>query len=313
MIKRIFFILGFLALISCDPNDGKHSIRLAYSNKVNYEPFIIANALGYYPAVGLNVQVKLVTGGIHAAEALITGSADAGAMGDAPAVILAARNAPVKIVARYGKGENIHRMIAANGIQTPADLKGRRIGIHAGSSTHGGFLLWAESKGLNINNMQIIPLNPLDMPAAMQTDQIDAMAGSETWPTNVENLCGEMVHELDDFSGLGNSFPHVFVATKRLINMQPDAVRKLIYATERAIDYIIEHPDRAANITSRHIGLSLEDQKKCTSRLIWGVGWDSHDSESMAITSEYMKRFGKIENVPNLDDYIDIQAANFIP
>ena len=310
MIQRwlSLFIVSVSILIgqSCSDQHRLQPIRLVYSNKVNYEPFIIANELGYFKEAGLNVQVKLVPGGIHAAEALITGSADAGAMGDAPAVILISRKAPVKIVARYGKGEKIHRLLTKSEIRTSEDLKGKRLGIQAGSSTHGGFLLWAESRGLEINDVKIVPLNPLDIPAAMQTNQIDAMAGSEPWPTNVENLCGDMVHELDDFSGFGNGFPHVLVVTKRLVDNYPEAVMKLIHVLEKAITYLIEHPDQAVEITSRHIGLSVQDQKKCTSRLIWGIGWDEQDLESIDKTARYMKRFGKIENVPNLDEYVNI-------
>ena len=294
---------------SCFQTDPKSPIRLVYSNKVNYEPFIIANDLGYFKESGLNVQINLVPGGIHAAEALITGSADVGAMGDAPAVILVSRQAPVKIVARYGKGEKIHRLLAIDAVKVPEDLEGKRLGIQAGSSTHGGFLLWAESRELKIEDITVVPLHPLDLPEAMQTRQIDAMAGSEPWPTNVENLCGDTVHELADFSGLGNHFPHVLVVTKRLMANHPGAVKKLIYATSKATSFLIEHPEKAAKITSQQIGLSMQNQMRCTSRLNWGVGWDEQDSKSMEITSEYMKRFGKIEHIPDLEAYTDIQTV----
>ena len=84
-----------------------------------------------------------------------------------------------------------------------------------------------------------------------------------------------------------------------------DALNKLIKATEKAIKYLIEYPDKAAEITSQQIGLQLQDQKKCTSRLIWGIGWDMQDMTSMETTAKFMKRVGKIDNIPDLASYVD--------
>ncbi len=280
-------------------------ITLVYSNKVNYEPLILATDKGFCRDEGLDVEVLAVVGGIVAAEAIATGSADIAAMGDAPAIIVASKNPNIRIVARYGCGEGIHRIVTQKSITAPKQLEGKKVGIQLGSSTHGAFLLWTEKNGLDIENVDIVSLNPLDMPDAMFTDQIDAIAGSEPWPTNVKNRCGDKVRELSSSEGLGNTFPHVLVATEKLLLNNPKSVEKILRAVKKATNYINENIDDSARLISNYTGLPVETQKICMSRLFWNVAFDSTDYSSMAITSAFLKDFGKIEQIPDFARIID--------
>lgn len=280
-------------------------ITLTYSNKVDYESLIIAIDQGYFKDEGLNVTTKIVVGGIQSAEAIATGAADIGAMGDAPAVIVASRGYHVKIVARYSGGERMHRIIAWTDITSPKDLEGKKVGIQFGSSTQGAFIRWAETNGLNISKVQLVNIQPTDMPEAMKTRQIDAMAGSEPWPTNVEKMCGQDVYELGTSSGLGSNFPMVLVASDKLIQEKPEAIVKVIKAIMRASDYIRDHPDDAASIASGYTGLSLEDEKRCMGDLFWEVGLNQTDVESLTLTANFLKGFGTITEIPDIASFID--------
>jgi len=190
------------------------SLRLAYSNKVCYEPFIVAQAKGFFVAEGLDVDVKLVGGGILAAESLMTGATDVAAMGDAPFLIAASRSQRVRLLTGFAGGSKMHRLVSRRELTDVKQLEGARVGIQMGSSTYGALLAWSTYAGLDVNKIEFVPLSPFDMPQAMQTGQIDAMAGSEPWPSNVEALCADRVHELTDFSALKNTFPMVVAASE---------------------------------------------------------------------------------------------------
>ncbi len=301
----LLIFIGAVCAYTILNSTPKNMITFVYSNKVNYEPMIIATEKKYFEDEGLDIKVATVVGGIQAAEALATGSADAAAMGDAPAIMLMSKNIPVKIVARYGGGDKIHRLVALHNIISPEGLEGKRIGLQLGSSTHGGFMLWASANNVDMSKVHIVALNPLDMPDALNTGQIDAMAGSEPWPTNVETLCRDKVYELADFSGLGNTFPHVLVVTERLIEKNPQAAEGLIRAIHRSVEYIKNNPDGAAEITSKYIGLPKKIQKRCTNRLVWQIGWEDQDLQSMHITAKFLKDFGKIKEIPDFHNFVD--------
>ncbi len=280
-------------------------MRLAYGKKIHYAPQIIALKQGYFDEEGLAVEAKAVQAGIQAAEALASGSADIAVMGDAPGII-AASKVPVKIVASYGGGENMHRIVAGpkSGIKKPADLKGKRVAIQMGSSTHGGFLAFLAKHGLSTADLELVPLNPRDMPEAMITNQIDAGVGSEPWPTNIEEKV-KGSYQVATLSGLGNNYPLVMLVSEPYAEEHPDAVAAALRATQKAVDFMHEHPEEAAALISETTGVPAERERKIMDTLEWGVVLDDATVESLKQTAEFLHSQEKIDEVPDWGRVID--------
>lgn len=300
---ELSFAVSFLAILilfNAAPSAAQSAapLRLVYPNKVCYEPFIVAKAKGFFVAEGVDVDIKLVGGGILAAESLISGAADVAAMGDAPFLIASSRSQRVGLVTAFAGGSTMHRLVSRRELTDVKQLEGARVGIQMGSSTYGALLAWSHFAGLDVDKIEFVPLSPLDMPQAMQTGQIDAMAGSEPWPSNVEALCADTVHELTDFSALNNTFPVVVAATKQTLQERKDDLESLIRAVQRAIDFMHEHPDETVRIVAAVTGLPEPQQRKCTYRLDWKIGFNENDRASMAMTASYLKELGKIDIIP---------------
>ena len=285
------------------------TLKLVYSNKVCYEPFIIAKANGYFAEEGLKVEVKLVSGGILAAESLLTGSADVAAMGDAPFLIAASRSHNVRLLASYGGGSKMHRVIARRNITDIQQLEGARVGIQMGSSTYGAFLAWCRQVGLEPGKIHFVSLSPLDMPQAMQTGQLDAMAGSEPWPSNVEATAGDQVHELTDFSALHNSFPLLVAASATALEQRRDEMDALLRALSKAIRFMEQQPEQTVKILAAAIGLPEPQQRRCTYQLNWGIGFTKQDQDSLHMTANYLKDLGKIDRIPAISAVMQTASA----
>ncbi len=308
-MKVRFITLSFtLILLTMISIPGQASadkpLRLVYSNKVCYEPFIIARAQNLFAKQGLNVEIKLVTGGIMAAESLMTGAADVAAMGDAPFLIAASRSPNVELLARYGGGDKMHRVIATPQLTDIHQLEGARVGVQMGSSTYGAFLAWCEHVGVNPKRIKFVSLSPLDMPQAMQSGQIDAMAGSEPWPSNVEAACGDKVHELTDFSALGSSFPLVVAAKKDVVKERQAEIDSLLKTLEKAVTFMHDHHQETVTAAAAAIGLPEQQQQQCTYQLNWGIGFTAQDEKSLNMTAEFLETLGKIDRIPKFSAYI---------
>lgn len=132
-----------IAVVLCGaPVSAETTCRLAYTAKVQYAPQILALKKGWLSAPGVEfkaIDLGMSTG-IAAAEAVVSGSADVAVMGDVPAIIALASARPCVLVCSYGGGEDMHSIIVSekSGIKAIEDLAGKRIGVHFGSSTHGG-------------------------------------------------------------------------------------------------------------------------------------------------------------------------------
>lgn len=286
------------------------TLRVTYSNKVDYEPLMVAVDKGFFRDEGLNVKPLLVTGGIESAEALATGAADIAAMGDAPAVISASRYPDNKVVCAYGGGAQRHRLMAHAHIGVPKDLEGRKLGLQLGSSTHGCFLAWAKANGLDLNRVEILNLRPSEIPMAMAAAQLDAMAGSEPWATNTQKLCGRNVHEVANFKGYMGTSPMVLIVSKRTLDGKPEAVAKVIRAVRRAVDWINANHARTAAICAPLTGLSLQDQERCTYTLTWELRWTPEDAEALALTARFLLDHGKIPALPEIPAAVE---ARYLP
>jgi aliphatic sulfonates family ABC transporter substrate-binding protein len=288
--------------------DDQTDVRIAYVQKIHYAPTIIAVKQGYFEAEGIKVKpVILAAGtGIVAAEALISGSADAAVMGDAPAIYAIASGKPLKIVACYGGGEKMHRIIAGkdSGIRKAQDLTGKTIAVNFGSSTHGALMLYLKKNGLDLSQVKIMNLNSSDMPEALATGQIDAVAGSEPIPSTVEMGAPES-YELTTLSGLGNSYPLVLVVSTELAADNPRAVSALVRATAKAVRLMNEEPQRAAEIIAGATGATPQFELKVMQALEWRVRLDQEVRDSLEQTRDFLFDIKKIPVKPDLDKFFD--------
>jgi len=295
-----------VAFLLMPSGDREMDLKVAYSEKMNYETLMVANDMGYFDDAGLNVTPAIVTGGIQAAEAIVTGSADVAAMGDAPAVLLISKGIGAKIIARVAGSEGMHRVIADANITEPKDLEGRKVGMQQSSSSHGAFLQWCKAKDVNTENVTFVYLNPSYLAEAMYSGEIDAMVGSEPWAINTENLCGDAVHELGNSSGLGSSFPIVLVASHKALTEKGEALSRLLEALDRANDHINDHWNDSMAICASHTGLTVEDQSKGSGLQFFELGFNATDVQSMTMTAMGLMDFGKIASVPMIMDHVDL-------
>jgi sulfonate transport system substrate-binding protein len=281
-------------------------LRLAYGAKIHYGPQIVALKLGYFAAQGLDVEGKTVQAGIQAAEAMTSGSADAGVMGDAPAIIAVSSGMPLRIVASYGGGEKMHRLMAApgSGIHKPQDLIGKRVAVQMGSSTHGAFLLFLAKNKVDVRRVKLVPLDPSDMPNAMISKQIDAAVGSEPWPSNIEEEV-KGSYQVATLSGLGNTFPLIMVVTDRFAREHPDAVTASLRATQKAADLMNNDPAKAAAVISQTTGVPAAREQKVMQTLDWGVVLDDATINSLKQTADFLYKQGKIQRLPDWNKVID--------
>ena len=162
----------------------RRTVRFAYQDRIADAAAIIAVKKGFFEEEGLILKTSVFTSGPACSEAIVSGAADIGTMGDTTGII-AISNFPVKIVASHGGGEHRHRIIARNGsgINSISDLKGKRVAIKFGTSTYGGFLLFAEKNNLSLDEMTLIDMKPIDMPAAIAAGSVDAVVASEPSPS----------------------------------------------------------------------------------------------------------------------------------
>lgn len=128
-------------------------------------------------------------------EALGANKVDAGSTGDVPPVFAQANGNSGRIVAVQARtGANDFLLVPANSTASSiADLKGKKIAVTQGSSSHGLVLGLLEQAGLPVSDFQFQFLGPADALSAFTAGQVDAWAVWNPYSTIGQNTAGAKV------------------------------------------------------------------------------------------------------------------------
>lgn len=233
------------------------------------------------------------------AEALYSGSADIGTMGDTTAIFATVQHPKLKIIASHSTGEHRHRLIVKNAApyRTLEDLRGKRIGIKKGTSTHGGFLAALAASNIPRAAITVVDLNPDTMPVALMAGSIEAFAASEPTPSLAELKGGR---ELITFGGLGNQYPIMMLAHATFIKNREKDLLRFIGALRSAEKFVRKNPDETVKILGDKTGLPSEVTRQAMKRHSYRLTLDEAILSSLRDTAQFLKEQNKIKQLPDL-------------
>ena len=310
LFVRLGALAALLALLpSCAQRESPQAkatsltVRFAYQDRVADAASMIAFEKGFFRDEDLVVKPMVFSSGPACSEALLSGSADIGTMGDTTAVIAVARS-PVKIIASHGGGEHRHRIIVAkdSAIRSPTDLVGSRLAVKKGTSTYGGLLAWARSVHLDLSKVKVTEMRPEDMGDALISGAVDAIVASEPTPSVVEQRGGR---QLATLGGLDNNYPILLVARNEFIAAHPEVATAFLRAMRRAAQFIQEHPEQAAEVVAAKTGLSTDVATRAMAHHYYSLQLDETTRASLDGIADFLVAQDMLDAVPDFSRLID--------
>jgi NitT/TauT family transport system substrate-binding protein len=211
-----------------------------------FGPWQVAKQRGYYAAEGLDVEFQAARGGVDVAKQVGAGNAIiGGGIGDTP-IIVRANGIPVKAVALLG-GRSLTMLVAMadSDIKGPADLKGKTVTTLSYQDTTYYALLGALSTAnLTKDDVNIQAAGPAGIWKLFMAGKSDAMAAVPDWIGIVEGA-GKKVRIMS----IDNYFPSMaqaILASDKTIAEQPELIGKLVRATLKGMQAIMDDPAAAA-------------------------------------------------------------------
>lgn len=159
----------------------KVTIAVGGKNLLYYLPLTIAEQRGFFKEEGVEVSIVDFAGGARALQAVVGGSADVVSGAFEHTVNMQFKGQPMRAFVLQGRAPQI--VLGLNpktmaGYKTPADLKGKKIGVTApGSSTNVMVNFFIAKAGLKPSDVSIIGVGATQgAVAAMRSGQIDAIS-----------------------------------------------------------------------------------------------------------------------------------------
>jgi len=227
----------------------KLTIAVGGKNLLYYLPLTIAEQRGYFKAEGLDVTIVDFSGGARALQAVVGGSADVVSGAFEHTVNMQAKGQRMRAFVLQGRAPQI--VLGLNpktmaGYKSPADLKGKKIGVTApGSSTNVMVNFFLAKAGLKPSDVSIIGVGATQgAVAALRSGQIDAISNLDPVITLLQRS-GDLkiisdtrvVAEADKVFG-GPMPAACLYAPQTFIDKHPQTVQALTNAMVRANKWI---------------------------------------------------------------------------
>jgi NitT/TauT family transport system substrate-binding protein len=281
-------------------------IAMGYIPDVQFSPFYVAQARGYYRDEGLEVTFDhsdIRDALVQVGQGSLT---FANASGDE--ILLArAQGIPIKLV--FQKYQAFPVAVFAKqsaGITSPDDLRGRTVGLPGRfGANYIGLLGMLYAAGVPADEVQIVEIG-FTQAAAVREDRVDAAVGyfnNEPLVLAADGIAVDVLPVAEYINLVSNGI----VASDAFVESNPDTVRRFVRATARGLQDTLDDPDAAFQDALQFIPeLAAERQPQELNKLkqttaLWrsdsaathGLGYS--DPEAWATTHRFLRDSGLLQ------------------
>lgn len=263
-MRRLAFALC-LSLASCFVAAGAYAqpLRIPYvSLSPTAGPLWIAYEAGYFKKNNVPAELIYIPGGSVIIQAMISGDVKVANMAPPAAIGAWAKGADLTLIAS-GVDQLLETVVTPVAIRTPADLKGKKIGV----SRYGSLTDMALREALRLNNLQpdkdvTILQAGGEAPrlAALQAGAIDGAMLSGDKKVLAEKMG---FHVVIDLSKLPIYYPvNGVVASKKFVATNRDAARNFLKSWVEGIKAFKVDEDLALKVIGKYLKITDRDVLK---------------------------------------------------
>ncbi|MDI3341182.1 MAG: ABC transporter substrate-binding protein [Sphaerobacter sp.] len=237
------------------------TIGLGYVPNVQFAPFYVADAMGYYRDAGIRVTFRHHTVGEDLFGAIIAGQEDVIFAAGDETLQARSRGVDLVYVAQVWNRYPVGLIVPADSpIASPADLKGRTVGIPGKfGATYIGLLALLKQAGLTEQDVNIQSIGFTQVPALLD-HQVDAVMG---YLNNEPIQFEKAAFPVRTFAA-ADAQPLIsngIVVKADTLDAKADDIRAVIEATLKGVQYTIEHPEEAVDLSKKYVpGLDQEEK-----------------------------------------------------
>jgi sulfonate transport system substrate-binding protein len=249
-LKTIFGLLFGLSVLSlpatANAEYNSRELRIGYHKLANLLGLLKADGTleKRFAAQGIAVKWIEFPAGPQLLEALNVGAVDFGTTGDTPPIFAQAAGARFVYAACNITGPKLQALIVPQNspIKSVSELKGKKVLVNKGSSTHYQLIKTLETHGIKYSEITPVFLPPADSGAAFERGSVDAWL---TWfpYLALQQKAGARV--LADGTGIVESRTF-YLAEREFATKRPDLLRQLVEALQEQGQWVEKNYASAA-------------------------------------------------------------------
>jgi taurine transport system substrate-binding protein len=287
-------------------------MRIGYQAIPNAE--LIAKQLKWHEqSLGVPVEWRQFESGRDVNTAIAAGGIDIGLAGSSAVAAGLAQGLPYDVIAIYDVIGNSEALAARGGINSIAELKGRKIAAPFASTAHYSLLQVLKRNNLGANDVQLIDLNPPDLLAAWTRGDIDA---AYVWQPTLQKLYdtgGKPLIASDLVAEQGSPTFDLAVAARAFTGAYPEVVAVYLQNLSLAVDLYRNKPDEALAAIAKELQIAPTSAKAQAAGLVWltageqlapkffgGINAPGALGQSLKTTADFLAEQKVIRSTPEL-------------
>ncbi len=323
----VLFLVATTLTISCSnpasnmqtstnasPAAATAQVRLGFSAWPGWFPWQVAQDAGIFQQKNVAVDLKWFDGYLESINTLTAGQIDANSQTLGDTISSIANNAEKVIVLVNDNSTGNDKVIVRDGINSVADLKGKKVAAEEGTVDHFLLLQGMRKAGLSPQDIQFVPLETGKAAAAFVAGQVDAVAVFAPFTTEALKRSGSK--ELFSSKAFPGSISDHLVFTRKFVDANPDKVQAMVDAWFTTLDYIKANQAKAYDIMAKRAGVSVDQYKEyADGTKIFTVEENlkafqpGNDMTSLGFAAKEMSQFltqvGLVKSAPDLNKTFD--------
>jgi ABC-type nitrate/sulfonate/bicarbonate transport system substrate-binding protein len=265
----------------------------------------IADDQGYLKANGLDVEIRNYPSTADATNALVAGEI-VGAQPSAQIVnSLLGRGTDIKIAAVVSRNPRDMKVVGRSDMNGPADLKGKKVAVVAGSASEFLMTSYLQSGKLSATDVEFVKADPPEIVALMDRGDAQAFALWEPFPANALKIMGDKGKVLAYSEDLGYKGSLFQVLSGKFLAANPDAEARLMKSYADAESFLKANSDKALQIIAKASNLDVNVAKPLVDNGDYHLVADQDMLNELAKLGQWLKEVGQLKEVPDYAKAID--------
>lgn len=235
-------------------------LQLNWAAGGDHAPLYYAQQEGWYDDAGVSLEIVPGNGSGAAAQALSVGQADLAIVDTPTALQFIGKGSPIKgVFVAYNDSPYGIYWKKSTGIETVADLAGRKLGAPAFDAARQMWVPIAQAIGVDPDSVEWVNLQPTAKVAALQSGAIDATTHFYSVHFVYEDIFGDdLGFALLRDEGL-NPYGLAYFASDDSIAGKGEAIDAMIKVTQKAFAFCLATPEPCAEALASAVSMKSED------------------------------------------------------
>ncbi len=305
----VIAVAGFFVFQKPKPTELKH-VTVGIQTSPAMALVMAAKDKGFFEKQGLDVELKEFAGGKDALAAFLGGSLDFSISGDVPPTLsILAGNKFVVPAQVVGRTKNEVRVVAKKevGLDTADKFfkaKKRKLATSIGGGPEFFTYEFLNKLGITKDQIEIVAQKPGDIPAALISGSVDAIAIFDPFAFIAEKQLGDKSITFTDESVYSELY---VIEAKQSVKQDSATLEKLLKGLVAAEKFVKDNPEEAKTIVIRYTKLDKETIDRIWNSFDFRIALTPQLLEYWNREAQWAKDSGKVKPetvTPNFRDII---------